>query len=121
MHALPEDIVTRHLRQQLQAMWAPADMKNYTRVPASARGNSSGSGMVVGAIERAQSSNAQEFANLMAELLAGRRGPEVQLEGVRMGVKVEKPESRDSSAKGCDLVPLDVSSQGNTSILIVIP
>ena len=37
----------------------------------------------------------QEFANLTAELLAGRRGPELQMEGMRMGVKVEKPEAYD--------------------------
>ena len=43
-----------------------------------------------------------EFANLTAELLVGQRGPEVQLEGMRMGVKVEKPESYDG-VKGCDL------------------
>ena len=35
----------------------------------------------------------QEFANLTAELLAGRQGPEVQLDGMRIGVKVEKPET----------------------------
>ena len=35
----------------------------------------------------------QEFANLTAGLLAERRGPEVQLEGMRIGVKVEKPEA----------------------------
>ena len=33
----------------------------------------------------------QEFANLTMELLAGRRGPEIQMEGMRMGVKEEKP------------------------------
>ena len=37
----------------------------------------------------------QEFANLTAELLAGRRGPELQMEGMRMGVKVEKPKAYD--------------------------
>ena len=44
----------------------------------------------------------REFANLTAELLAGRRGPEVQVEGMRIGVKVEKPENYDGS-KGRDL------------------
>ena len=44
----------------------------------------------------------REFANLTAELLAGRRGPEVQMEGMRIGVKVEKPENYDGS-KGRDL------------------
>ena len=37
----------------------------------------------------------QEFPNLTTELLAGRRGPEVQMEGIRMGVKVEKPDTYD--------------------------
>ena len=36
------------------------------------------------------------------ELLAGRRGPEVEWEGMRIGVKVEKPEMY-SGAKGHDL------------------
>ena len=58
--------------------------------------------MVVGGSMSDPGSNAQIRANLTAELLAGRRGPEVQLEGMRMGVKVEKPESYDG-AKGCDL------------------
>ena len=34
----------------------------------------------------------QDFANLTAELLAGRRGPEVQMEPFRMGVKMEHPD-----------------------------
>ena len=37
----------------------------------------------------------QEFANLIAELLAGRQGPVVQLDGMRLNVKVEKPEQYD--------------------------
>ena len=37
----------------------------------------------------------QEFANLTVELLVGQRGLELQLEGMRMGVKVEKPEAYD--------------------------
>ena len=44
----------------------------------------------------------REFANLMAELLAGRRGPEVQMDGMRIGVKIEKPENYDGS-KGRDM------------------
>ena len=44
----------------------------------------------------------REFANLIAELLVGRRGPEVQMDGMRIGVKVEKPENYDGS-KGRDL------------------
>ena len=41
----------------------------------------------------------QEFANLTAELLAGQRGTEVQLEGLRVRVKVEKPESYDGTKR----------------------
>ena len=44
----------------------------------------------------------QDFANMTTELLAGRRGPEVQWEGMRIGVKVEKPETY-SSEKTCNL------------------
>ena len=44
----------------------------------------------------------QEFANLTAELLAGQRGPELQMEGMRMGVKVEKLDTYDGE-KSCDL------------------
>ena len=43
-----------------------------------------------------------EFANLTAELLVGQRGPKVQMDGMRIGVKVEKPENYDGS-KGRDL------------------
>ena len=39
----------------------------------------------------------REFVNLMAELMAGSGGPEVQLDGMRIGVKIEKPENYDSS------------------------
>ena len=39
----------------------------------------------------------QEFANLTAELLVGRQGPEVQMEGMWIGVKVEKPDKFDGS------------------------
>ena len=34
----------------------------------------------------------QDFANLTAEIIAGRRGPEVQMENVRIGVKMERPD-----------------------------
>ena len=44
----------------------------------------------------------QEFANLIAELLAGRQGPQVQFQGMRFGIKVEKPASYDGD-KGQDL------------------
>ena len=43
-----------------------------------------------------------KFINLIAELLVGQRRPEVQLEGMRVGVKVEKPNTYDG-AKGHDL------------------
>ena len=36
------------------------------------------------------------------ELLVGRQGPEVQIEGMRLGVKVEKPDVY-SGKKGKDL------------------
>ena len=34
----------------------------------------------------------QDFANLTAELIAGRRGPKVQMDNVRLGVKMERPD-----------------------------
>ena len=40
--------------------------------------------------DRCSRAQTQEFANLTAELLAGQQGPDVQLEGMRIGVKVEK-------------------------------
>ena len=43
--------------------------------------------------DRRARAQTQEFANLTAELLAGRQGPDVQLDGMRIGVKVEKPET----------------------------
>ena len=43
--------------------------------------------------DRRSRAQTQEFANLTAELLAGRQGPEVQFQGMRIGVKVEKPET----------------------------
>ena len=39
----------------------------------------------------------QEFVNLTAELLVGRQGLEVQMEGMWIGVKVEKPDKFDGS------------------------
>ena len=45
--------------------------------------------------DRRSRAQIQEFTNLAAELLAGQRGPELQLEGMWMGVKVEKPEAYD--------------------------
>ena len=43
--------------------------------------------------DRRARAQTQEFANLTAELLAGRQGPDVQFQGMRIGVKVEKPET----------------------------
>ena len=37
----------------------------------------------------------QDFANMTAELLARRRRPEVQFEGIRFAMKVEKPDNYD--------------------------
>ena len=45
--------------------------------------------------DRRSRAQTQEFANLTAELLAGRQGPQVQLDGTRLSVKVEKPENYD--------------------------
>ena len=43
--------------------------------------------------DRRSRAQEQKFANLTAELLAGRQGPDVQLEGMCISVKVEKPET----------------------------
>ena len=48
-------------------------------------------------VDRCARAQMQEFANLTAELLAGREGPAVQFEGMRMNVKVEKPEQYDGN------------------------
>ena len=40
--------------------------------------------------DRRSRAQTQEFANLTTELLGEQRGAEIQLEGMRMGVKVEK-------------------------------
>ena len=52
--------------------------------------------------DRRSRAQMQEFANLTAELLVGRRWPELQMEGMPMGVKVEKPEAYNGD-KSCDL------------------
>ena len=52
--------------------------------------------------DRRSRAETQEFANLTAELLAGRQGPKVQIEGMRLGVKVEKPNVYNGE-KGKDL------------------
>ena len=52
--------------------------------------------------DRRYRAQTQEFANLTVELLARQKGPEVQWDGMRIGVKVKKPEMY-SGEKGCDL------------------
>ena len=52
--------------------------------------------------DRRSRAQTQEFANLTTELLPGRRGPEVQWDGMRIGVKVEKPKTY-SGEKGRNL------------------
>ena len=52
--------------------------------------------------DRRSRAQMQEFVNLTTELLVGRQGPEVQIEGMRLGVKVEKPNVYNSK-KGKDL------------------
>ena len=52
--------------------------------------------------DRRSRAQTQEFANLTAELLAGRQGPQVQLQGMRFGLKVKKPTTYDGD-KGHDL------------------
>ena len=52
--------------------------------------------------DRRSRAQTQEFANLTAELLAGRQGPQVQFQGMRFGIKVEKPANYDGD-KGQDL------------------
>ena len=48
-------------------------------------------------VDRRVQAQMREFANLTAELMARRQGPEVQLEGMHIGVKVKKPENYDGS------------------------
>ena len=45
--------------------------------------------------DRRSCAQVRDFVNLTAELIVGRRGPEVQMEGVHIGVKVERPEYFD--------------------------
>ena len=52
--------------------------------------------------DRRSRGQTQEFANLTVKLLAARQGPDVQLEGMHIGIKVEKPETY-SGEKTCDL------------------
>ena len=52
--------------------------------------------------DRRSRAQTQEFANLTAELLAGRQGQPVPLQGMRYAIKVEKPTTYDGD-KGHDL------------------
>ena len=53
--------------------------------------------------DRRSRAQMQEFANLTVELLAGRQGPQAHLEGVRLNIKVEKPDTYDGDkAKDLD-------------------
>ena len=52
--------------------------------------------------DRRSRAQTQEFATLTAELLAARQGPQVELHGMRFGIKVEKPANYDGD-KGQDL------------------
>ena len=45
--------------------------------------------------DRRSRAQTQEFATLTAELLAARQGPQVELHGMRFGIKVEKPANYD--------------------------
>ena len=49
--------------------------------------------------DRRSRAKTQEFANLTVELLGRRQGPKIQWDGMRMGVKVEKPDTY-TGAKG---------------------
>ena len=53
-------------------------------------------------VNRRSRAQTQEFATLTAELLAARQGPQVQLQGTRFGIKVEKPANYNGN-KGQDL------------------
>ena len=45
--------------------------------------------------DRRSRAQTQEFATLTAELLAARQGPQVQIQGMRFSIKVEKPANYD--------------------------
>ena len=59
-----------------------------------------------------------EFINLTAELMVGRRGPEVQLDGMHIKVKVEKPENYDGS-KQRDLNTWLFQVQEHLNIIVI--
>ena len=52
--------------------------------------------------DRKSRAQTQEFANLIAELLVGRQGPQAEFQGMRFGIKVGKPANYDGD-KGQDL------------------
>ena len=53
--------------------------------------------------DRRSRAQMQDFANLTAELLAERQGPQAHFEGVRLNIKVEKPDTYDGDkAKDLD-------------------
>ena len=53
--------------------------------------------------DRRSRAQMQEFANLTTKLLAGRQGPEIHFNGMRLSVKVKKPENYDGDkAKDLD-------------------
>ena len=53
--------------------------------------------------DRRSRAQMQDFANFTAELLVGRQGPQAQFKGVRLNIKVEKPDTYDGD-KAKDLV-----------------
>ena len=70
--------------------------------------------------DRRSRAQTQEFANLTVELLAGRQGPQVQLDGMRLSVKVEKPENYDGDkVKDLDTWLLQVHEHLELSIVPV--
>ena len=58
------------------------------------------------------------FANLTVELLAKRRGPKVQFEGMHIGVKVEKPKNYNGS-KGHDVDTLLFEVQEHLDLTVI--
>ena len=47
-------------------------------------------------VDRQTCAQVQDFANLIAELIVGRRRPEMHFKGMWIGVKVEKLDNYDS-------------------------
>ena len=52
--------------------------------------------------DRRSRAQTQEFVNLTAELLVGQKGPQVEFQGMRFGIKVEKLPNYDGD-KGQDV------------------